>query len=68
MGRRMTVTYAARQLYMEAVSDDCGKKASEVHGQSNENGSPHITHMARKLITLKVVYGMNILWGLGEAQ
>jgi hypothetical protein len=37
-------------------------------GQSNENGSPCITHMARKLVTLEFAYGMNIWWGLGEVQ
>jgi hypothetical protein len=37
-------------------------------GQSNENGTPHITLMVRKLITLKVAYDTNIWWGLGKAQ
>jgi hypothetical protein len=37
-------------------------------GQSNENGSPRITLMARKLITLKAAYGTNMWWGLGKAH
>jgi hypothetical protein len=37
-------------------------------GQSNENGSPHLTLTAQKLVTLEFAYGMNIWWGLGKAQ
>jgi hypothetical protein len=38
-------------------------------GQSNENGSPCITHMARKLVTLEFAYGKNIGWGqIGRAS
>jgi hypothetical protein len=37
-------------------------------GQSNENGSPRITFMAPKLVTLECAYDMNIWWGLGNAH
>ncbi|XP_023713846.1 uncharacterized protein LOC111867875 [Cryptotermes secundus] len=37
-------------------------------GQSNENGSPCITHMVHKLVTLEFAYGTDMWWGLGKAQ
>jgi hypothetical protein len=45
-----------------------GNRAFNYEGQSNENGSPRITLMAPKLVTLECAYGTNIWWGLGKAQ
>jgi hypothetical protein len=52
-----------RKLFLEIIYTLCFMLQ-----KSNENGSPGITHTARKSVTLESAYGTNIWWGLGKAQ